>query len=136
MNIRHKAFVQPKTIRIPMKKRIIIILGLAFIILCGMILKPVPILPEDECLVTYGVVENIYEGGVKDVVFILEGDSKRYYINRGLENGLNIHDLKNELMGMQVTFKYPDHWTPLDPKKQSVHLSKVELEKNVIYTEI
>jgi hypothetical protein len=119
-----------------MKKGFLIILGLAFIILCGLILKPVPILPEEECLVTSGVVVNIFEGGVKDVVFHLQGDSKSYYINRGLENGLNLQELKNELIGKHVTFKYPDHWTPLDPQNQTIHLSKVEVDNDVVYSEI
>ena len=100
-----------------------------------MIFRPVSILPEEECLVVTGEVEHIFEGGPYDVVFRLRNDPKRYYINRGLENGLDLQVLKNELLGKEVTLTYPDHWTPLDPKKTTIHISKVEFGNVIVYSE-
>jgi hypothetical protein len=49
----------------------------------------VPIPDEKDCLSLKGMVSEVYEGGVNDVVFKLQGLDKEFYINRGLERGLD-----------------------------------------------
>lgn len=122
-----------------MKKTIKILcytLPLLFIVFCVLIYRPVPIVSEAEAIVTEGTVTDIHEGGVKDVVFRLKNDDRVFYINRGLENGLKLATLKQQLIGQNVTFKYPDHWSLLNPKKQSIHLSKVVYNNQVIFNEL
>ena len=68
---------------------------------------PVPIVSEKEAIVGKGVVLTIYEGGVKDVVFRVENDPRKFYINRGLESGLYLDELKKKLIEKNVIFKYP-----------------------------
>lgn len=99
------------------------------------VFRPVPIVAESECEVVSGIVTKIYEGGEKDAVFLIQGDKTRYYINRGLENGLTLDGLRAELIQESVTFKYPRYWTPLDPKKTIRHVSKVEIGEKVIFDE-
>jgi hypothetical protein len=99
-------------------------------------LRPVPIPNEKECLITKGKVIKIFAGGVKDVVFDLQGIKKVYYINRGLERGLDLQKLKDELMNNEVIIKYPRHWTPLDPTNYIKHISKIEFKGKTIFTEI
>lgn len=118
-----------------MVKRILIGLGLA-IGLMVLVLRPVPIVSEEEALVTKGVVASIDEGGVKDVVFHLENSNRLFYINRGLEKGLKISRLQENLVGEKVTFKYPKYWTPLDWNGKTIHVSKVEMEDEVIFNEL
>ena len=97
-----------------------------------MILK-VPIKPESELLTQSGIVSYIYEGGVKDVCFRLEGDQNVYYINRGLENGLHLQELQETLLGKEVTIKYPEHW--LMEKAKTIHLSILRSDGETIYNE-
>ncbi|NNE29337.1 MAG: hypothetical protein HKN16_06860 [Saprospiraceae bacterium] len=115
-----------------------ILLGFGILLFIGALLvfRPVPIVKEEKALTKLGTVERIYEGGVKDVVFRLEGDPTRYYINRGLENDLNLETLRADLLGKNVTIKYPKYWTPLDPKNCIRHLSKLEFEGRVIFNEL
>ena len=108
----------------------------AFIILGLYFFRPVPIVEEKDAITVTGVVVDIYEAGVKDVVFKLSGDNVTYYVNRGLEQGLNIDSLKRKLVGNQVVFKYPDYWTPLDRDKKSRHLSKIEFNNEVLFNEL
>ena len=97
-----------------------------------MILK-VPIKPESELLAIEGMVTSIFEGGVKDVCFRLEGDKNVYYINRGLENGLVLEQLQNQLIGKEVIIKYPEHW--FMKKARTIHVSILRSEGKTLYNE-
>jgi hypothetical protein len=106
-----------------------------FVLLAAFTLRPVPTVTEKECLVIKGTVTNIYEGGVKDVVFVLKGQKETYYINRGIEQGLDLNALKKQLEGKEITIKYPDHWSLLNPNGRLRHIGKVEFEGKTIYNE-
>lgn len=108
--------------------------GAAFFL--GLIFRSVPIVSEDECLIKEGIVTKIFEGGTKDVCFRLLGEESVFYINRGLEQGLHLDTLKEQLIGQKVTIKYPEYWTPLDPKKSTIHLSKLEYADYTIFSEL
>jgi len=119
------------------KEYIFIFLGFFLFALAAMTLRPVTV-PKDakDCLVAKGKVIRVYEGGVKDVVFKLEGDKTTYYINRGLEQGLDLEELQQELVGNIVTIRYPIHWTILNPNNTSKHLSVLEYKGKEIFNEI
>ena len=119
-----------------MLKKLFIGLGILFFVAAVLIFRPVPIVSEDRAIVETGIVSDIYEGGENDVVFRLENQKRRYYINRGLENGLELADLQERLIGREITLKYPDYWTPLDWNDEIKHLSKVETEAEVIFNEL
>lgn len=118
-------------------KYIFIILGILLFILATLTLRPVHI-PKDakDCLVAKGKVTKVFEGGVKDVAFRLEGDKTMYYINRGLEQGLVLEELQDMLIGNYVTIRYPKHWTLLDPNNRTKHLSILEYNGKELYNEI
>ncbi|WP_296310986.1 hypothetical protein [Winogradskyella sp. UBA3174] len=119
-----------------MKKKIIIIFAILSLVLAALILRPVPIVTESKALVVNGIVSDIYEGGAKDIAFKLKYDNRIYYINRGLERGLEIGDLKQNLVGKEVILKYPKHWTPLDWNDKIKHISKVESSGQVFFNEL
>jgi hypothetical protein len=113
-----------------------ILIGLLFLALAVAILGPVPIPEEKDCLIVKGTVVDLYEAGTKDVVFKLKGDDRIFYVNRGLENGLDLKKLKSELINKEITIKYPKHWTPLDPFNSVRHISKIESGGQTIFSEI
>ena len=98
--------------------------------------KPVPIPDEEDCLAVRGQVTKIFEAGEKDVVFLLNGMEEAFYVNRGLERGLDIGNLRGELMNKEIVIKYPKYWTPLDPRNAVRHVSKIEVEGETIFTEL
>lgn len=117
-------------------ERLILSLGLVFLVIAVAIFRPVPIVQEHEAIPVSGTVRFVFEGGVNDVVIKLEGDDRRFYINRGLEYGLDLDDLKDRLIGHQVVMKYPKYWTPLDWNNQVRHISKLEFQGEVLFNEL
>lgn len=117
-------------------ERLILSLGLVFLVIAVAIFRPVPIVQEHKAIPISGTVGYIFEGGVHDVVIKLEGDDRRLYINRGLEYGLDLDDLKDRLIGHQVEMKYPKYWTPLDWNNQVRHISKLEFQGEVLFNEL
>jgi len=101
-----------------------------------MLFRPVPLVPESKCIVHQGKVSAIFEGGMKDVVIRTENSEKRFYINRGLENGLQLDSLRKKLLGQSVTIKYPPYWTPFDPKNKVKHISMLKFDEEVIFSEL
>ena len=118
------------------KQWCILIGSLLLMILVISVFAPVPVPSEDDCLVETGVVTHVFESGSKDVTLILSGNQKRYYVNRGLERGLELGKLGATLVGREVVIKYPDYWTPLDPRNSIRHISKIELDGETIFSEI
>jgi hypothetical protein len=103
--------------------------SLLFIGMVAVSIFTVPIPAEKDCLVVRGVVESIYEAGDKDVVFQLKDQKNTYYVNRGLELGLDLQTLKSDLVNKEVLIKYPDHFS-------SGHISKIEAADKIIYSEL
>ncbi|MEM8890936.1 MAG: hypothetical protein AAGD28_23370 [Bacteroidota bacterium] len=116
-------------------RKILLGIGLLFGIIFILALRPVPILNEEACKVVSGRLENLHEGPGYDLVIKLAEDSRRYYINRALVQGLDLGELKSMLSGKEVSLKYPEHWTPLDPFNETIHVSILEFEGKKLYDE-
>ena len=116
-------------------KRVVLGFGaIAVIAFFAMTFRPVPILPAHECEVVTGVVDEVREGTSHDVLIRLRDEDRRFYINRGLERGLELAPLQ-QLAGREVTLRYPEHWSPLDPTGSSVHVSVLEAQGEVLFDE-
>ena len=74
-------------------------------------------------------IDTIYEGGVKDIVFA-QNDGRFYYINRGLEQGFTLENLRALLLNKTVTLHVPN--VLAGPSR---HISKLELEGKEIFNE-
>lgn len=117
------------------KKKTFYLLSFIFIILIFLILKPINTSKENSMKLS-GKVESISEGGVKDMVFKLEGEKKLYYINRGFENGFELNKSRKNLIGKNVELYYSKHWTPLAPSGlSSFHITHLSCENKVVYSE-
>lgn len=106
-------------------KRIVLVLILSLLPFGCIIQNPSP----DGCEVKTITVERIYEGGVKDVVF-QEANGDFYYINRGLENGLDLASLEEEVLHKNVTL----HLAKVI-YGTSNHIAQLAIGDQVIYTE-
>ena len=115
--------------------RLFLFVGLPFFVFCALVFRPVPIVTEGECDQVTGVVAHVFEGSSYDVCFRLQDSDKLYYINRGLEQGLVLEELRRDLLGQEITLKYPRYWTPLDPANATRHVSKLEFGERVLFDE-
>ena len=117
-----------------MKKSISIIVSIGIVLLLGVFLmlksciiqNPTP----NECEVVELTVIKITEGGVKDIVFYNDG-TDFYYINRGLEQGLNLDSLKTKVLNKTVTL----HLAKVLGGRTTNHISQLALGDEIIYTE-
>ena len=117
-------------------KIVLISCSLLIILLAALILRPVPIVSESKAISESGIVKEIYTNKGNDIIFIMENIERRFYINRGLEHGLELNNLKEKLIGNPIVVKYPDYWTPLDWNNSIRHLSKVEYKDEVLFNEL
>ena len=108
--------------------------GVGVLVLGIVIFRPVPIPKESDCEVVTGNVIRIDEQGDKDIVFTIAGQKRTFYVNRGLERGLELNKLRSDLINKEVTIKYPRYWTLLG--NSSKHIAKIEFSGRTIFTEI
>ena len=83
----------------------------------------------DECVVMSVRISKIKEGGVKDIVFY-DDRNDFYYINRGLEQGLNLDSLKRKVLNKTVTLHLPKMIYGT-----SNHIAQLMLGEDIIYSE-
>lgn len=85
---------------------------------------------EEDCFVKEIEVVEISEGGVKDLVFH-DTNGDFFYINRGLENGFTIENATAAVLNKKVTLHIYESWQGKDSK----HISQLEVDGDVLYTE-
>ena len=76
------------------------------------------------------VVKNVWEDGAKDAAFALQEHGHGFYINRGLERGLSLNVLREELLGKEVSLWYARAW-PLSGR----HITRLEYDGRLIHNE-
>lgn len=83
-----------------------------------------------DCITSKVKIIKITEGSSSDIVFQDAGEDY-YYINRGLERGLNLDSLKNKVLNKTVTL----HLAKILGGITSEHISQLTVENEVIFTE-
>ena len=91
---------------------------------------------RDNATYVTAFVEEVLKGkGEGDIVLKLRNDPAYYYINRGLERGLQVKSLKAKIESEEARISYIEDWSILDPGNQMRHVSSISLRGEVIYTE-
>jgi hypothetical protein len=111
-------------------------IGAVILILIFLSFRSAPVPTERNSRQFEGLVTTIFEGPSFDILFSVSDYAGRFYINRGLEKGLTINQLSADLLGKEVIFTYPRHWTPLDPFHSIRHVSKLVCQDKIIYSEM
>lgn len=117
-------------------KDVIIGCSIFLLLLFALGIRPVPQATKNNCKKFTGKVAQVYESGVKDVVIRFHNEAPKFYINRGLEQGLDLGELQEKLTGEEVHITYPSYWTVFDPQNKIKHLAKLEIDGEVIYSEM
>ncbi len=86
--------------------------------------------PEaEDCAVISAEIIKITEGTSYDIVFT-ERSGERYYINRGLEQNLNLDNLNASVLNKTVTLHLPKFIIGT-----SNHIAQLAIKDDVIFTE-
>lgn len=86
--------------------------------------------PEDCEIITVTITE-INEGSSNDIVF-RDNATDSYYINRGLERGLNLDSLKTKVLNKTVILHLAKI---MGGDVTSEHISQLNIGKDTIFTE-
>ena len=108
-------------------KRILAFLLLSLFLQSCLISNPQP----EDCEIKKQEIVEIKEGTSYDIVFYTS-DGERFYINRGLEQGLEIEALTTQLIGKKATFHLAKVMGGL---RTSDHIAQLALEEQIIFTE-
>ncbi len=109
-----------------MVKRIFLFITVVFTLQNCIISNPQP----EDCEVRTIVVSSIIAGSDYDIFFTSKkGD--RYYINRGLEQGLTLKSLKKIALNQEATLHLPKFALT----GVSTHIAQLEINDRIIYTE-
>jgi hypothetical protein len=85
---------------------------------------------EENCEQIEITVEEVSEGGTKDIIFS-GPDGEFFYINRGLEQRLTLQGMKNKVLNKKLTL----HLAKMITRTSSNHIAQMSLEKEVVYAE-
>jgi hypothetical protein len=118
-----------------MRSNIIIAAGL---VLFGAIVfatwRPAPVNNGKQSVIERGVVTDMYQAGIRDLVLKINGRARAYYLDEGLAQGFNLSELKNKLLNKKVTIKYskPLNFTT---EHTTHYISQVQYEDEIILTD-
>lgn len=85
----------------------------------------------EQCIVESKKIVNIKEGASYDIVFS-DNQGDHYYINRGLERGLNLDSLNAKVLNKTVTLHLAK---VLGGFATSEHISQLSVNDAIIFTE-
>lgn len=108
-------------------KKFITLFTLLVICTSCIITNPKP----EECVVENVKITRITEGPSNDIVFHDDG-TDFYYINRGLERGLNLDSLNTKVLNKRVTLHLPKLFGGV---VTSEHIAQLAIEDEIIFTE-
>nr|WP_321231797.1 hypothetical protein [uncultured Psychroserpens sp.] len=107
------------------------VLFMVFLFYMSFIVKAGPVNhSKDNSVEVTGIVDSLYEGGVKDLVFKLKKSETTYYINRALENKFDLHDTKNQLLNKEITLWYSKHRSG-----PGGHMMQLQYQDSIYYSE-
>ncbi len=113
-----------------MKKFLIAFFALTFIAVLFLFKSCIINNPKpEECTIVTAKITKITEGTSFDIVFH-DNQGDFYYINRGLEQGLNLDSLNAKVLNKTVTLHLPKL-----ALGTSEHIAQLAIGKEVIFTE-
>lgn len=84
----------------------------------------------EDCIKKEIIITKIEEGTSNDIV-LFDGKTDYYYINRGIEQGLDISVLREKLLNKKATLHLYKFLLGT-----SEHISQLEVDNEILYTEL
>ncbi len=83
-----------------------------------------------------GIVTYVTENGLKDIVISLQGVQGIFYISNGLEKGLSVDSLRQQLVGNKATLYItkPSFFTKFSSMTNTLGINEVKLNEKVLYS--
>lgn len=116
-----------------MKKKLIIIIGTG-VVSIGLwgALRPVKPTKQNSRKLS-AVVADVRETEKKGILLTFYGDRTTYSLSRGVEQGLEVKALKDQLLNNMVEITFIDEWTLLDPVSSLKNVASLKLKGKTLY---
>ncbi|WP_046743051.1 hypothetical protein [Kordia zhangzhouensis] len=118
-----------------MRRLTFIFLGIALVVFLAYSFTNAPTVHSEDCILISGKVISVKEGTSSNIQIRLENDSHYYYIDRGMEKGVNLEQLSTKVLNKTVTLYCPNRWTIVNPDGIVPQISKMEKGTSVVYSE-
>ena len=116
-------------------KIIYIAAATALLLIFILTFRPIVNPKMDQCSKYSGILLKAKSDSVnKDIYFRLDNTEIRFYINRGLENGLTDSTM-DTLIGKEIVVFAVNHWSLLNPSGKIKHVARVDYGSLTIYSE-
>ncbi|RZS99628.1 hypothetical protein [Aquimarina brevivitae] len=98
--------------------------------------RPVRNVTSEDILKITGTVTDVQEGSGFDIVITLQDDPHYYYINRGLQLGLSVQELQDQIQNKTVTLYPVKRWTIFTTDGNMGHIAKLTYKDKTLFNEI
>lgn len=112
----------------------IIFIGVMFLAI--QTFRPVRNVSPDDVLKITGTVTDVNEAPGFDIAIAIKDDPHYYYINRGLQLGLTIEELRGQILNQTVTLYPIKRWTIFTTDSNMGHIAKLVYGDTVLFNEI
>lgn len=118
-------------------KPVIIIFTVLIIALLYLAFRPIPV-SRDNSIVINTTVDKVSEGSEDNIILKLNNVSGIFYINHGLQKGLDLDTLQKELQNHEVSVLYlkSNFFSGFSPVKGTKYITELKLGERVIYSEL
>lgn len=118
-------------------KTAIIIFTLLIITLLYLAFRPIPV-SRDNSIVINTTIDKVSQGSEDNIILKLNNTSGIFYINHGLQKGLNLDTLQKELQNREVSVLYlkSNFFSGFSPVKGTKYITELKLGDKVIYSEL
>ena len=119
-----------------MRSNIIIVAGLLLLAAIVMAtLSPARFKAEKTLVTDHGIVAEVYETALKDLVVKLQGRGETYYLDRNADKGMTFDQFKDKLMNKPVMIHYLEGWSPIEEQEPRHYVSKLEHEGEIVFND-
>jgi len=119
-----------------MRSNIIIVAGLLlFIAIVMSTWSPERLQAEQTVVTDHGVVAEVYETALKDLVVKLQDRSEIFYLDQKNRPHISFDELKSKLLNQPVRIEYPEKWKPLKDQQPQHYVSKLEIRDEIVFAE-
>lgn len=115
----------------------IIIFTVLIIALLYLVFRPIPV-SRDNSIAINTTIDKVSEGSEDNIILKLNNTSGIFYINHGLQKGLNLDTLQQELQNREVSVLYlkSNFFSGFSPVKGTKYITELKLGDKVIYSEL
>ena len=119
-----------------MRSNIIIVAGLLLLAAIVMAtLSPARFKAEKTLVTDHGIVAEVYETALKDLVVKLQGRGETYYLDRNASKGMTFDQFRDKLMNKPVMIHYLEGWSPIQEEEPRHYVSRLEHEGEIVFND-